>query len=332
MKKLLTIALLMFCSFQGFSQAMDTLYISGGNVWYASKFGNLQAGKDVYRDFFSIYNADGTVTVKNNSKVLGTWKFSDIYIAGTTTIAQKKAYFESNKLGMVVTGSGSSTSALPANASQADKQDIAKTALDLLHTDLANNATTTLQSAGNTSLSTIATNSGTQATSAKQDLAKTALDLLHTDLANNATTTLQTAGNTSLSTIATNSGTQATSAKQDIAKTALDLLHTDLTSSLPAVFGTTIPTVTAYTTAGNTISTTNCIKVLVENESITTNGTITYGGKIITIGFKGNVSGYSTFYSFDAPYDVASKKYSPFASMVIDALTSNIYVTKIFTQ
>lgn len=99
-----------------------------------------------------------------------------------------------------------------------------------------------------------------------------------------------------------------------------------------ALFGSNTPTVTAITTAGNTITTTNCIKILIENQSLTTNATVTYGGQVFTVGFKGNSVGYSNYYAFDACYDTASRKYSPFATLVVDAAASNIFITKIFAQ
>lgn len=87
-------------------------------------------------------------------------------------------------------------------------------------------ATSALQTTGNTSLSTIATNSGTQATAANQ-----------------------TTGNTSLATIATNSGTQATAANQTTGNTSAATTATQTTASAAAAGTTTDSPCTAPATA-----------------------------------------------------------------------------------
>ena len=101
---------------------------------------------------------------------------------------------------------------------------------------------------------------------------------------------------------------------------------------ITASFGANTTTVTSYTTDANSITTTGCIKVIVENKSTSTDGTVVYGGVGFNLGKKGNTSGYSTVMTFESIYDYASKKYSPFATLVVNALASNIVVTKIFTQ
>lgn len=67
-------------------------------------------------------------------------------------------------------------------------------------------ATSALQTTGNTSLATIATNSGTQATAANQSTGNTSLASIVTNTTGIATAANQTAANTSLATIATNTG------------------------------------------------------------------------------------------------------------------------------
>lgn len=159
MKKLLIIIIIL-CSYEGFSQAKDTLFVENGYVWYSSKYGLLEASKDVHRDFFPVYIGN-EVTIKNNGKTLPTWKLSDLFLGGSgaVTDAQKKAWLESKKVGFAVSSSvatGASTSALQ-TAGNASLTNI-DTKLTNIDTKLTNNATTTLQTAGNASLATIATN------------------------------------------------------------------------------------------------------------------------------------------------------------------------------
>jgi hypothetical protein len=99
-----------------------------------------------------------------------------------------------------------------------------------------------------------------------------------------------------------------------------------------AVFGTNTPTVDEITTNGNTITTTNVIFLSIENMSTTTDATFSYGGRSYTLGYKGNPTGIPTYYSFDANYDAASKKYSPLANLVVSGLLSSVYVSKTFAQ
>lgn len=99
-----------------------------------------------------------------------------------------------------------------------------------------------------------------------------------------------------------------------------------------ATFGTNTPTVTAYTTASNTIITTNCITIVLENVSVTTSATFQYGGISFTLGYKNNPNGYPTTYTFTMPYDWPSKKYSPFPTLVLSALGSQVALTKYFVQ
>lgn len=163
MKKLLIIIIIL-CSYEGFSQAKDTLFVENGYVWYSSKYGLLEASKDVHRDFFPVYIGN-EVTIKNNGKTLPTWKLSDLFLGGSgaVTDAQKKAWLESKKVGFAVSSSGSS--ALPTGASTSALQTAGNasltnidTKLTNIDTKLTNNATTTLQTAGNAILATIATN------------------------------------------------------------------------------------------------------------------------------------------------------------------------------
>ena len=83
---------------------------------------------------------------------------------------------------------------LPSGASTSSLQTTGNTSLSSIDTKLTNNATTTLQTTGNTSLSSIDT---------KLTTTNTSLNSIDTKLINNATTTLQTTGNTSLSSIDT---------------------------------------------------------------------------------------------------------------------------------
>jgi hypothetical protein len=206
----------------------------------------------------------------------------------------------------------------------------------LIHTDLANNATTTLQTIGNASLATIA---------GKDFATETTLSALNGKLVAGTTvgnvgliTGTNTIGNVN-QTQATAGYSKLTDGTNDVSIKASSTAPTITDKALvidirptTAIFGVNTPTVTAITTAGNTITTTNCIKILIENQSTTTNATVTYGGQVFTVGFKGNSAGYSNYYAFDAPYDIASRKYSPFATMVVDANLSNIFLTKIFAQ
>lgn len=129
MKKLLIIIIIL-CSYEGFSQAKDTLFVENGYVWYSSKYGLLEANKDVHRDFFPVYDGN-EVTIKNNGKRFPAWKLSELFLngSGAVTDAQKRAWLESKKI------SSSGGSALPSGAS-----------------------TSALQTAGNVILATIATN------------------------------------------------------------------------------------------------------------------------------------------------------------------------------
>lgn len=189
MKKLLIIIILL-CSYEGFTQAKDTLFVENGHVWYSSKYGSLIEGnKDVYRDFFPAYDKDGLVTIWNNNKrVLKDYALSGLFLngSGAVTDAQKRAWLESKKIGFAV--SSSCGSALPTGASTSALQTAGNASLTNIDAKLTNNATTTLQTAGNASLTNI----------------DTKLTNIDTKLTNNATTTLQTAGNVSLATIATN--------------------------------------------------------------------------------------------------------------------------------
>jgi len=175
-------------------------------------------------------------------------------------------------------------------------------------------------------------------TEAKQDLAKIALDLLHTDLVSATPTGTNTIGNVNQSQ-STAGFSKLTDGTNDVSIKAASTASTATDKALvidirptTASFGANTPTVTAITTAGNTITTANCIKILIENQSLNTNATVTYGGQVFTVGFKGNSAGYSNYYAFDACYDTASRKYSPFATLVVDAAASNIFLTKIFAQ
>lgn len=98
-----------------------------------------------------------------------------------------------------------------------------------------------------------------------------------------------------------------------------------------ALVGVNIPTVTLYTTDANTVVTTNVTEIEIENMSLTTNANFTYGGQTFTLGFKGNGITPS-FYHFKAPYDASSFKYSPFATLIVNAASSSVLVTKHFIQ
>lgn len=95
--------------------------------------------------------------------------------------------------------------------------------------------------------------------------------------------------------------------------------------------GTNIPTVTAYNTNANTVVTTNCTEIVLENMSTTTNATFVYGGQTFTLGFKGN-GVTPSFYNFKAPYNESSFKYSPFATLIVNAVGSSVFLTKYFIQ
>jgi hypothetical protein len=84
------------------------------------------------------------------------------------------------------------------------------TKLDTLHTDLANNATTTLQSTGNTSLGSIDTKLTNQATAANQATGNTSLASIDTKLTSQSTAANQTTMNTSLGAINTSIGSTNT--------------------------------------------------------------------------------------------------------------------------
>lgn len=99
-----------------------------------------------------------------------------------------------------------------------------------------------------------------------------------------------------------------------------------------ATFGSTIPTVTAYNSSANTITTTNCITIVIENVSVTKDATIVYGGITFNLGYVGNTARYPTTYTFTMPFDWPSKKYSPFPTLVVNAASSQVAVTKYFIQ
>lgn len=94
-------------------------------------------------------------------------------------------------------------------------------------------ATAANQATAQTSLGTIATNSGTQATAAGQATGNASLATIATNSAAQATAANQATANTSLGTIATNSATQATAANQTI-------IHNDLVT-LNATAGGPVP-------------------------------------------------------------------------------------------
>lgn len=98
-----------------------------------------------------------------------------------------------------------------------------------------------------------------------------------------------------------------------------------------ALVGVNIPTVTAYTTNTNTVVTTNVNEIVIENMSLTTTANFTYGGQTFILGHKGNGITPS-FYNIKVPYDASSFKYSPFATLIVNAASSSVFVTKYFIQ
>ena len=130
----------------------------------------------------------------------------------------------------------------------------------------------------------------------------------------------------------TNGTNTATVTASAVSASNLDLALVVDQRPITATFGSNTPTVTAYNTDANTISTTNCVRIVIENKSTSTDASISYGGQLIQLGKKGNTSGYNTIYQYDAIYDFASKKYSPFPTVIVNALASTVLVTKYFAQ
>ncbi|UHG93233.1 hypothetical protein [Spirosoma oryzicola] len=92
----------------------------------------------------------------------------------------------------------------------------------------------------------------------------------------------------------------------------------------PATFGATAPTSADYTTS-QTITTTNVLKILIENVG-TTAATFTYSGLSYTF-----VQGDQRV--FDAVYDATSNKLIPIASLVINpSASAPIRVTRFLKQ
>jgi hypothetical protein len=188
-------------------------------------------------------------------------------------------------------------------------------------------ATGALQTAGNASLTTIATNSGTQSTAA-----------------------LQTSGNASLTTIATNSGTQSTAALQTSGNASL----TSMDSKTPALLAVIPPTATngspirlipvavqtgasatvttAYTTSGNVVTVTNVRHMIIENMSATTDATFIHAGQTYTLGSKSSGNVNPSQRVFTAFYDQNTLKYSPMPATTVNAASSNVFVTLISAQ
>lgn len=102
-------------------------------------------------------------------------------------------------------------------------------------------ATSELQTTGNTSLATIASQTASAATAALQTTGNTSLTTIATNSANHSTSALQTAGNTSLATIATNSGTQATASLQTTGNTSLATIATNTPAKGAAVTAASTP-------------------------------------------------------------------------------------------
>jgi len=129
--------------------------------------------------------ADGTALIQGNFP--STVKITD----GTDTLDITAA-------GRVSVDSIVGTIVLPTGASSSANQVIQTTALNSIDTKLTNNATSTLQTAGNASLVSIDTKLTNNATSTLQTAGNASLVSIDTKLTNNATSTLQTAGNASL--------------------------------------------------------------------------------------------------------------------------------------
>jgi hypothetical protein len=144
-------------------------------------------------------------------------------------------------------------------------------------------STSALQTTGNTSLSTIATNSGTQATAANQTNGTQVTQISGTvPLPTGASTSaLQTTGNTSLATIATNTTGSATAANQ-----ATEITHlTSIDTKTPALGAAVTASSTPVTIASDQIVPIVADDIL-SSGSITTqnlnpnSGTATAGGVV----------------------------------------------------
>jgi hypothetical protein len=95
-----------------------------------------------------------------------------------------------------------------------------------------------------------------------------------------------------------------------------------------AVVGANVPTVDVFNTAGNTIVTNNTMVIYVENTG-TQDATISYGGVTYTLAHYGNNQPIPTFREFTAHFDEASRKYCPFAPLIVNgSATGTIVVTK----
>lgn len=107
---------------------------------------------------------------------------------------------------------------------------------------------------------------------------------------------------TTLSTIATNTGPKA------------------------GAFGTVMPTGQLITTSGVTITTTNCLKIILTNVG-TLSTTFSYTGQTYTLA-KGD---QAVLY---ADWDFAKQVYAPYGALIVDGLTSSggISIIKVFIQ
>ena len=154
----------------------------------------------------------------------------------------------------VVIASDQAALPLPTGAATASAQTTGNSSLSTIATNTTNAATTTLQTTGNTSLSSIVTNTANipakgSATSANSTPVVIASDQAGLPLPSGASTSaLQTTGNTSLGTIATNTTGVATAANQSTGNTSLSSIVTN-TGRLPsqgsAVSASSLPVVIA---------------------------------------------------------------------------------------
>lgn len=95
-------------------------------------------------------------------------------------------------------------------------------------------------------------------------------------------------------------------------------------ATLPGTTGSTVPTITDYTSGTNTVATTNVFKLTVENTGASS-ATLTYGGFTYTLAA-------GALKVFEAERDPSTGRYSPFLTLTAIPASSTLRVVKYFKQ
>lgn len=198
------------------------------------------------------------------------------------------------------------SSALPSGAATSAAQTTGNTSLATIATNSGTQATAANQTTGNNSLATIATNTTGAATAANQTTGNSSLATIATNSGTQATSANQTTGNSSLATIATNSGTQATAANQTTGNSSLATIATNSSATqgtvaagtaatksdlVGGVFNTTLPTLTTGQQAAIQVDSSGRVIIApLANTSIVKAQLQDNSGTAITVGSKVSAS------------------------------------------